>query len=146
MKYLDWINLMTYDYHGGFDAQTNHNTPLYLNPNDTTGSTFSIDQTVNAYIDAGVNPKDLNLGLAFYGRGWTNVSATAENCLFHDGSAASQTSAGLDIGTWEGSSWDYWDIKENYIGQRGYVRYWDDYAKVPYLYSCLLYTSDAADE
>lgn len=135
MKYLDWINLMTYDYHGGFDPQTNHNTPLYLNPNDTTGSTFSIDQTVNAFLASGVEAKDLNLGLGFYGRGWVNVNATSANCLFHNGFAASATSAGLDIGTWEGSSWDYWDIKENYIGKRGYVRYWDDYAKVPYLYS-----------
>jgi len=133
MKYLDWINLMTYDYHGGFDPQTNHNAPLYLNPNDNTGSIFSIDATVNAYLNAGARPEDLNLGLPFYGRGWINVNATPSTCLFHNGSPS--TSMGLDRGTWEGSTWDYWDIKQNYINQRGYVRYWDDYAKCPYLFS-----------
>lgn len=133
MKYLDWINLMTYDYHGGFDPQTNHNSPLYLNPNDTTGSIFSIEATVDAYINSGANPKDLNLGLPYYGRGWINVNASPENSLFQNGSAA--TLAGTDLGTWEGSSWDYWDIIDNYIGKRGYVRYWDDTAKCPYLYS-----------
>jgi len=133
LQYLDWINIMTYDYHGAFDVKTNHNTPLYLNSNDTSGTKFNIDTTVNKYLKAGANPSDLNLGLAFYGRGWINVDATPATCLFYNGSVAA--SAGADQGTWQGSCWDYWDIKNNYIGKRGYVRYWDDYAKCPYLFS-----------
>ncbi len=132
-QYLDWINLMTYDYHGGFDPQTNFNAPLYLDPNDTTGTTFSIDASVTAFINAGVSPEKMNLGLPYYGRGWINVDATGDTCLYHAGS--STTAAGLDSGTWEGCSFDYWDIKENYLNQRGYVRYWNDAAKCPYLYS-----------
>ena len=133
MDYLDWINLMAYDFHGAFDPKTNFNAPLYLSPEDTTGSAFNIDSSVKAFIEAGVDPKDMNLGLAFYGRGWINVNASGEDCLYHDGS--STTAAGTDLGTWEGCSFDFWDIQENYIGKRGYIRYWDDYAKIPYLYS-----------
>lgn len=133
MKYLDWINIMTYDYHGAFDAKTNFNAPLYLDPADNTGTDFSIDASIKSYLDAGVNPKDINLGLAFYGRGWVNVNANGADSLYTAGSSTS--SYGMDMGSWEGCCWDYWDIKENYIGQRGYVRYWNDVAKVPYLYS-----------
>jgi len=133
MKYLDWINIMTYDYHGAFDAKTNFNAPLYLDPADNTGTDFSIDASIKSYLNAGVNPKDINLGLAFYGRGWVNVNANGADSLYKPGSSTS--SYGLDMGSWEGCCWDYWDIKENYIGKRGYVRYWNNVAKVPYLYS-----------
>jgi chitinase len=33
--YLDWFNLMTYDYHGSWEpGMTNHHAPLYANPKD----------------------------------------------------------------------------------------------------------------
>lgn len=33
-KYLDWISVMTYDYHGQWDKKTGHVAPLYHLPND----------------------------------------------------------------------------------------------------------------
>jgi chitinase len=41
-RYLDFINLMSYDLHGSWDAVTGHNSPLYALPTET-GS--------NAYLD-----------------------------------------------------------------------------------------------
>ncbi len=35
---------------------------------------FSVENAVQAYIDAGVNPRKLTIGLAFYGRGWQGVA------------------------------------------------------------------------
>lgn len=128
INYVDFINIMAYDYHGSWDSITNHNTPLYDDKNNS-----SVSNTVNAYISAGVNPKDLNLGLAFYGRGWSNVTNSANNGLGQSGTAP--TSKGYGQGTWEASSFDYWDLEENYINKNGYIRYFDNNAKVPYLYN-----------
>lgn len=128
MQYLDYINVMTYDYHGAWDKTTNHVTPLY-----TTGKESCVSKTIEDYIAAGVKPVDLNLGMAFYGKGWINVNDPNGSGLYKSGTAA--TSAGYGYGTWEGSAFDYWDIAENYVGKNNYIRYWDDVAKVPYLYN-----------
>lgn len=130
MQYLDYINVMTYDYHGAWDTTTNHVTPLY---DGSSASALCVADTIEEYIRAGVKPADLNLGLAFYGKGWINVKDPNGSGLYKSGSAA--TSAGYGSGTWEGSSFDYWDIEENYIGKNNYTRYWDDTAKMPYLYN-----------
>ena len=33
-KYLDVINVMTYDYHGHWDKKTGHVAPMYYHPED----------------------------------------------------------------------------------------------------------------
>src|SRR5699024_2633657 len=33
-KYLDWIGVMCYDYHGGWESKTGHNAPLYARPDE----------------------------------------------------------------------------------------------------------------
>lgn len=35
-KYLDFINVMTYDLHGAWDKAVGHNTPLYPSSKDVT--------------------------------------------------------------------------------------------------------------
>lgn len=35
-RYLDFINLMEYDYHGTWDGYTGLNAPLFGSPTDTT--------------------------------------------------------------------------------------------------------------
>lgn len=34
-QYLDWISVMTYDYHGQWDKQTGHVAPFRVHDNDT---------------------------------------------------------------------------------------------------------------
>ncbi|GJM71113.1 hypothetical protein HMSSN036_33290 [Paenibacillus macerans] len=38
-------------------------------------------------------------------------------------------------GTWEKGVFDYSDLENNYINKNGYTRYWNDIAKVPYLFN-----------
>ena len=68
-KPLNWINLMTYDYNGGWSKTTGPNAPL-------TGDGPNIEKTVNAYLDAGIAPEKLVLGMATYARSWSGVEAT----------------------------------------------------------------------
>lgn len=130
MEYLDYINIMSYDYHGGWEDKTGYNAPLYsTDPKDP----LCVTNTVEAYIKAGVKPEDLNLGLAFYGRGWGNVSSGKTDGYLQPGKAP--TAVGYGSGTWEGACFDYIDLAENYVGKNGYKRYFDEKALVPYLYN-----------
>lgn len=135
MKYLDFINIMTYDYHGAWENTTGHNSPLYEGDKKDG---LSVSKTIEAYLKAGVKAEDINLGLAFYGRGWTNVS-NQNNGLNQSGTPAS--SKGYGQGTWEASAFDYWDLQQNYINKNGYKRYFDSKSKVPYLFNGSVFIS-----
>ena len=120
---LDWMNLMSYDFHGSWDPITGHNAPMSVGPKDAA-SAFSITDAVNTYLDGGFPASKLVLGVAFYGRGWDNVGPDSAG-LYQSGAAAS-------VGTWEKGVFDYTDIKDNYLPTM--QRYWDADAQVPYLY------------
>jgi chitinase len=102
---LDWINLMTYDYHGGWEAQgpTNFQSNLLMDPNNpATGvvKTYATETTINKLLAAGVPAQKLVLGIPFYGRGWTGVANGGANGLY-------QSATGPARGTYEQGIEDY---------------------------------------
>lgn len=104
-QYLDFINVMTYDFHGTWDPQTNHHSALYGSPADpSTGDqrSYNTHDAIQAFRSRGVPASKLNVGIGFYGRGWTNVSS-ANNGLYQSGSAAP--------GTYEAGNEDYKVLK-----------------------------------
>src|SRR5690606_28352694 len=98
-QYLDYINVMTYDFHGGWDSRTNHHSALFASPADpSTGDTafYNSDGAIQAFLDRGVPASKLNLGIGVYGRGWTGVPG-GDNGLYQSGSAAPRTyAAGIE--------------------------------------------------
>ena len=58
-KYLDWIAVMTYDYHGHWDKQTGHVSPMYYRPDDQNGH-FN---TVSSPLDNGPPHKQQNMSI-----------------------------------------------------------------------------------
>jgi chitinase len=118
---LDWFNLMTYDFYGSWSSSTGFNAPLY--PSTPDPAHLSVDTTVQAYLAAGVSPDKLVVGLPFFGRGWQGV-ADINHGLY-------QPFIGPAQGTGKGS-YDYYYLQENILGKVS--RYWDDEAKVPWLY------------
>ncbi|KAH8504126.1 hypothetical protein H0E87_011688 [Populus deltoides] len=64
-KYVDWINPMCYDYHGTWENFTGPNAALY-DPKSNVSTSFGI----GSWIQAGVSPKKLVMGLPLYGRTW----------------------------------------------------------------------------
>ncbi len=123
---LDWMNIMAFDFHGAWDKTTNFNAPLYKAKGDPS-ETSNVDAAVKAYLAAGVPAKKLNIGIPFYGRGWSKVPA--------DNHGLYQSTGGQPLGTYMYGVYDYWDIASRYVYQQGYVRYWDDEAKAPWLYN-----------
>ncbi len=135
-KTVDWINVMTYDFHGAWNAKTGHNAPLYPTPGDPDDAQLNIDSAITGYLNAGVASNKLVLGVPFYGHSMSG--ATGAN----DGLFQSHTGAGP--GTWEEGSVDYHDIVDNYLNK--YTRYWDDNAKVPFLYDAATKTFVSYDD
>ncbi|WP_090046865.1 glycosyl hydrolase family 18 protein [Lentzea fradiae] len=82
---MDIFNVQGYDFHGsGSDNswepnRTGHQGNLYPDPDDPYTTKFSVESTVQAYLDAGVPSRKITLGLAFYGRGWQNVVNGGKN-------------------------------------------------------------------
>jgi len=96
---LDFINLMTYDYHGTWDNVTNHAAPLFGSPRDPAqAQRFFIAATVDAYLEAGVPGKKLVLGVPFYGRGWTGAP-NVNHGLFQTAAGPAPPPPGDALGT-----------------------------------------------
>ena len=128
---LDWINIMTYDYNGAWQSTAAHNAPLYPNTSPLNPQPdFSVDATVQLFLERGLSRAKTVVGMPTYGRGWRNIPAGDNHGLFSScpGNCPSQ-------GTWEQGVLDYKDVKQNKLGQAGWQRYWDDASKVPYLYN-----------
>jgi chitinase len=118
-RYVDTINLMSYDYYVPvWDKTTGHHSPLFTNPADP--KKISADRTVHEYESAGVPANKIVLGVPFYGKSWANVSS-ANHGLFQVGTVAPATYLPYSsLGSLQNS---------------GYVRYWDARASAPFLYN-----------
>ncbi|TPX33584.1 chitinase [Synchytrium microbalum] len=97
LPYVDFINLMSYDYSGSWSPTAGHHSALYT-PTPSTPDTISTDATIRDYIARGVPPNKLVLGIGFYGRGFSGVQSPAFNCP-HGG--ASKAASGEDVYTYD---------------------------------------------
>ncbi|XP_078054042.1 acidic mammalian chitinase-like [Mustelus asterias] len=68
-KYLDFFNVMTYDYFGSGRTHTGENSPLYPLPNDNryVNIHFNVAFTMNYWKSQGAPPEKLNIGVGTYG-------------------------------------------------------------------------------
>jgi chitinase len=114
---LDWVSVMTYDFHTG-DPKTGFNAPLY-NHDDPSDARHNVHDAVQAILAKGVPRDKLVMGAPFYGRGWRGVESAN---LWSAGTGA------LEVG-------GYRIIADTFLKMPGYVRHWDDVAKVPWLYN-----------
>lgn len=118
-KYVDTVNLMSYDYYvPSWDKTTGHHAPLFTNPADP--KKISADRTIHEYESAGVPAKKLVLGVPFYGKSWSQVPDQTHG-LFQPGKEAPNTYLPYNSLT--------------SLQADGYIRYWDAQASAPYLYN-----------
>lgn len=69
-KYLDFINLMTYDLHGSWEKTADHQAPLYERKFEP-GSFLTVDYAVNLWLKLGTPRSKLMVGIPTYGRSFT---------------------------------------------------------------------------
>jgi len=103
-QYVDWYNVMTYDFFGAFDADgpTAPHSPLTSYDGIPTAG-FNSDAAIQKLKSKGVPSNKLLLGIGFYGRGWTGVTQAEPG-----GSAT-----GAAPGTYEAGIEDYKVLKNS---------------------------------
>lgn len=119
-QYLDFVNIMTYDFHGEWEPKTGHHTNLSIAPNDTLN--ISAEKAVDQHINAGIPVSKIVLGMAFYGRAWQNVP-NENNGLNQSGEKIENFRCKYDT------------VQNHLLGKNGYVRHWDTLANAPFLYN-----------
>ncbi|GAA4470570.1 glycoside hydrolase family 18 protein [Nibrella saemangeumensis] len=120
-QYLDFINVMSYDFFTG-GPNAGHHTNLY--PTGRVTNESSGDRAVQLYLQNGVPAEKLVLGIAFYGRAWQLQN--------DDPKAHPRTITKVERGG------GYTFIKDSLLTNPSYKRYWDRQAKAPYLYNANL--------
>ncbi len=102
-QYVDWYNVMTYDFFGAWDADgpTAPHSPLYSYSGIPIAG-FYADAAIQKLKSKGIPAGKLLLGIGFYGRGWTGVTQSAPG-----GSAT-----GPAPGTYEQGIEDYKVLKD----------------------------------
>lgn len=119
-RYLDFVNVMTYDMYGSWSNTTGHHTGLY----ETAGADTTIPSSVGAvqrHLEAGIPPRKIVLGVALYGRGWAGVDSENGGIL-------------QPYERYVGS-WGYDHIRRTFNDSTSFTRHWDEVAKAPYLWN-----------
>ncbi|NKI40263.1 glycoside hydrolase family 18 protein [Streptomyces physcomitrii] len=77
-QYVDWYNVMTYDFFGAFNAQgpTAPHSPL-TSYEGIPQEGFNTADAIAKFKAKGVAANKLLIGIGFYGRGWTGVTQDA---------------------------------------------------------------------
>ncbi len=119
--FLDWINVMTYDFHEGHEPLTNFHANLYPTSDDPSPHPQAVDTTVRGFLAADVPASKVVVGVPFYGRGWTGVEEKQRG-LYQPAQGSVPEGNG-----------DYARLKQ-LVGQEGYHRYWHTEAEAPWLF------------
>lgn len=67
---LDWIGVMTYDYHGHWDKRTGHVAPLAFH-SEADVAYFNTEYTLNYWIRGGADAAKIIMGIPLYGQSFT---------------------------------------------------------------------------
>ncbi|WP_017602416.1 glycoside hydrolase family 18 protein, partial [Nocardiopsis lucentensis] len=106
MPNFDFVTVQGYDYHGGWENATAHQSNLVFDQNDPSPRQFSSEIAIQEYVSRGVDPADMVLGLPFYSRGWTGVDPGP------NGDGLFQSATGPAPGTYEQGIDDWKVIKD----------------------------------
>lgn len=117
LNYIDWFNLLAYEYNGSWSPLTGHNSPLHRWQNKTDGN--AEESVIYLNINRKIPKNKIVLGIPFYGKMY---NSTGLNKNFTD---LSQSTKVLGM--------TYRDIVSSINST--YTYFWDDEAKAPYYIS-----------
>lgn len=132
VEYLDWVNIMSYDYHGAFDhpQPTGVNAPLYSD--STPGGRSCVDITLTDYLAAGIPEHKIVLGLATYGR--TYMLENPPSNLVGPGNKFKEGGGDKGELTGQPGVLSYIEIADG-IAAGNLERGWDERTATPYAYN-----------
>ena len=120
--YVDFYNVMTYDFHGGWENITGHQAAMTGDANN-----YDVTGAVDVFETAGIELSKVVMGAPAYTRAWGNVSDGGTFGYQQPGSGRDAT------GSFEAGVYDYKDLLDDVVtGARDL--YWDDDNKAAFLY------------
>lgn len=133
---IDSFNVMTYDFYGGW-GNGGHNAALYPNPLNK-GAYWGYDCHNSVLRALAVFPSNkICIGCPFYGRGWKKLVAdpTNPNAPIIFGISKAGNAPTLSAGTGGEPGLSCWKDIRDKVGSDGFVRFFDDVSRVPYLHN-----------
>lgn len=94
-KYLDFWNLMGYDFAGSWDKMAGHQSNVFPSIETPESTPFSVDNAVQHYITQGVPANKIVMGMPLYGR------------AFQETAGPGTSFTGVGEGSFEKGVWDY---------------------------------------
>lgn len=113
-KYVDWFNVMAYDFGGAKSLGVSLNAPIC-----NQWSHLSIDGSINELIDSGVSPDKLVLGIPLYGHAFDKAQEKI-------GSSFEKTEKTVSL--------RYEQIKNLYLQNLDCNQKWHEKSQTPYIY------------
>ncbi|XP_023333989.1 probable chitinase 10 [Eurytemora carolleeae] len=128
-KYLDFINVMTYDFHGQWEKEVGHNSPLYpLNSATGIKKRLTVDFSAKEWVRQGAPSEKLIIGMPVYGRTFTLEDPTQFDI-------GAQATSGGDPGRYTGEAGflSYYEICD-FLHKDNTTLVWDNEQQVPFAY------------
>jgi len=121
--YVDFYNVMAYDFHGGWENSTGHQAAMTADPGG-----YDVVTAIDQFRQNGVALDKVVIGAPVYTRAWGEVSAGDRYGLGQSGSASAAP------GSFEAGNYDQKDLITG-IENDSFDLIWDDEAKAAFAYN-----------
>ncbi|MEW6991764.1 glycosyl hydrolase family 18 protein [Colwelliaceae bacterium 6441] len=157
IQHMDYIFAMSYDFFGGWNNVTGHQTGIYCGEHLSSGEcdgtglddegkprkgpAYTTDNGIQKLLAQGVPANQLVVGTAMYGRGWEGVypiNTLGDNPMTAEGTG--KLTGTKENGVWEPGIQDYKGIKKSMLGAsntgiNGFEVGYDEQAQAAYAWN-----------